>query len=75
MKKVDIILIPFPFSDLSGNKNRPAIVLIDSEDEVSACFITAQLKWQPEFDYINAAFEHEWIKKSFIDEIEYVCYN
>lgn len=50
MKKGDIVLIPFPFTDLSGNKNRPAIILIDSEDDVTVCFITSQLKWQSEFD-------------------------
>jgi len=50
MKKGDIVLIPFPFTDLSGNKNRPALILIDSEDDVTVCFITSQLKWQSEFD-------------------------
>ena len=50
MKKGDIVLIPFPFTDLSGNKNRPALILIDSEDVVTVCFITSQLKWQSEFD-------------------------
>ena len=40
MNKGDIVLIPFPFTDLSGNKNRPAIILVDSEDDVTACFLT-----------------------------------
>lgn len=31
MKKGDIIPIPFPFTDLSGSKNRPAIILATSE--------------------------------------------
>lgn len=43
MKKGDIVLIPFPFTDLLGNKFRPAVILIDSEDDVTVCFITTQL--------------------------------
>jgi mRNA interferase MazF len=35
---------------LSGSKKRPAIVLIDSDDDVTICFITTQLKWQSEYD-------------------------
>lgn len=50
MNKGDVVLIPFPFTDLSGNKNRPAVILIDSEDDVTVCFLTTQLKWQSEFD-------------------------
>ena len=40
MKKGDIVLIPFPFTDLTGNKNRPALVLVESEEDITVCFIT-----------------------------------
>ena len=40
MKKGDIILLPFPFTDLSGNKLRPALVLADEEgDVISQCMV------------------------------------
>jgi mRNA interferase MazF len=50
MAKGDIVLIVFPFSDLSGTKLRPAVVLIDSELDLTVCFITTQLQWQETAD-------------------------
>jgi mRNA-degrading endonuclease toxin of MazEF toxin-antitoxin module len=41
--KGDIVVIPFPFSDLSGSKHRPALVLSDLPgDDIILCQITSQ---------------------------------
>jgi mRNA interferase MazF len=50
MTKGDIVLVPFPFTDLSGLKNRPALILVDGESDITVSFITTQLKWQEDFD-------------------------
>ncbi len=41
--KGDVVVIPFPFSDLSGSKRRPAFVLADLPgDDVILCQVTSQ---------------------------------
>ena len=41
--KGDVIIIPFPFSDLSGSKRRPALVLADLPgDDIILCQITSK---------------------------------
>ncbi len=41
--KGDVVVLPFPFSDLTANKKRPALVVANlSGDDVIVCLITSQ---------------------------------
>jgi mRNA interferase MazF len=52
MAKGDIVLIIFPFTDLSGSKLRPAVVLADTNLDLTVCFITTQIGWQEPTDVL-----------------------
>ncbi len=45
-KKGTVILVPFPFTDLSGNKVRPAVIISEKMigTDVVVLFITSQTK-------------------------------
>ena len=52
MAKGDIILISFPFTDLSGSKLRPVVILAETTLDITACFITTQINWQETTDVL-----------------------
>ena len=64
MPKGNIVLIPFPFTDLSGNKLRPALVLAETSLDVTVSFITTQLQWQEPTDILIQPQIGNGIKKT-----------
>lgn len=64
MPKGNIILIPFPFTDLSGNKLRPALILAESNLDVTVSFVTTQLQWQAPTDILLQPGSQNGIKKT-----------
>jgi len=54
--KGDVVVIPFPFTDLSGNKKRPAFVIADLPgDDIIVCQITSKSKSDPYAQPIDAS--------------------
>lgn len=63
MKKGDIVLIPFPFTDLTGVKTRPALILAVFDSTLIVSFITSRLKWQAKSDISIVPDEQNGLKK------------
>lgn len=63
MNKGDIVLIPFPFTDLTGIKNRPALILVETDSDITVSFITSQVKWQEDFDVRLEPTKENGLKK------------
>ena len=66
MNKGDIVLIPFPFTDLSGSKNRPALVLVSGEADITLAFISTQIKWQEDTDIVLKPSKENGLKRESI---------
>ena len=69
MDQKSIILIPFPYSDFSSKKVRPALVLscskFNKNEDVIICAITSSIKDRPYSIIIN---QNNTINKNLVDE-------
>jgi mRNA interferase MazF len=63
MTKGDIVLIPFPFTDLTGIKTMPALVLSSGETDIILAFITTRLKWEESIDLAVKHTETNGLKR------------
>lgn len=61
--KGDIVLLEFPFSDLSGKKTRPALVLWARRLEVTVAFISSQVTKAEPDDLLFPAAAHSGLTK------------
>jgi mRNA interferase MazF len=63
----DVVEIPFPYTDLSGFKTRPALVLAKSKMDITVAFISTHISWISYEDmYILPAKENGLSKISLL---------
>lgn len=54
---------------MTGNKNRPALVLATSQSDITLAFISTQLKWNEETDVIIKPTKMNGLKKESLIRI------
>lgn len=67
MKKGNLVIVPFPFTDLSSQKRRPACVLSSTEQDVVLAFITTKLFYESQYSIrLNPSKKNGLKKESLI---------
>ena len=66
MTKGEIILVEFPFTDQTGKKLRPALVLAEKNNDVLTAFITTNIKKTDEQDLFLKADDKNKLNRDSI---------
>ncbi|HMQ78999.1 MAG TPA: type II toxin-antitoxin system PemK/MazF family toxin [Ignavibacteria bacterium] len=64
MKKGEIVLVKFPFTDLSGSKLRPAMILAERAQDVLTAFITTNTNSLSNDEILIEATESNKLKQN-----------
>ncbi len=70
MIKGDIVLIPFPFTDLTSKKRRPALVLLSGDLDVVLAFITTKLFYEEKSSIVIESSDKTGLKKQSLIRID-----
>lgn len=70
MTKGDIVLVPFPFTDLSSKKRRPALVLLSGDLDIVLAFITTKLFYEEEFSIVVESSDETGLKKQSLIRLD-----
>ena len=67
-RRGDVVLVPFPFTDLSATKTRPAVVVSSSDyqlhrSDLILIAVTSQLRPSP---FYGELVIHEWAKAGLV---------
>lgn len=70
--KGDVVVVPFPFSDLTNAKRRPALVIAElSKNDLMLCLITSQ----PANDDYTTSIEDDDFETGSLNRVSYVKSN
>ncbi len=57
--KGKIVLLPFPFTNLTSTKRRPALVLLEKEKDVVVAFISSKISKQTDLHQVSIDKNHK----------------
>jgi mRNA interferase MazF len=73
MTKGDIVLVTFPFTDLTATKLRPAVILAQTDIDITASFVTTQLQWHESTDVMLDPSLTNGLKKQSLIRTGKIC--